>query len=325
MHAHASAGVAFPARSGVGFAHYFAMHHSSSIKTDLPAAPPYLVAEIGCNHCGEMARARELIRLAAQFCEVPAVKFQKRTLSETLSPEEFQRPHPEPRHSYGATYGEHRAFLEFTLEQHRELQAYCSEFGIAYSSSVWDQTAAREIASLNPPFIKVPSACNTNFELGRFLCAEFGGEIHVSLGMTTREELDAIVAFYQEKGRGRDLVLYHCTSGYPVAFEDLYLLEISSLHARYGEVVKAIGFSGHHLGIAVDVAAYALGARYFERHFTLDRTLKGTDHVASLEPDGMRKLWRDLRATEKSLRHKPQDILPVEAPQRAKLKWDRHP
>lgn len=287
--------------------------------------PPYLVAEIGCNHCGDLARARELIRLAAVFCEVPAVKFQKRTLAEMLSPEEFSRPHPEPRHSYGATYGEHRAFLEFTLDQHRELRACCAEFGVAYACSVWDMTAAREIASLQPPFIKIPSACNTHFEMARLLCGEFGGELHVSLGMTTAEELEAIVQFYGDRHRAQDVVLYHCTSGYPVAFEDLYLLEIPRLRARYGATVKAIGFSGHHLGIAVDVAAYALGAQYVERHFTLDRTLKGTDHAASLEPDGMRRLWRDLRAAEKALHCKPQDILPVEAPQRAKLKWDRKP
>ena len=285
--------------------------------------PPQLVAEIGCNHCGDFARAQEMVRTAAQFCQVPAVKFQKRAPRESLRPEEYARPHPEPRHSYGASYGEHRDYLEFTLDQHRELQALCNEVGVVYACSVWDFASAREIAALGPPFIKIPSACNTQFELARLLCLVHGGGIHVSLGMTTAAETEQIVEFYVQQGRARDVVLYHCTSGYPVAFEDTNLLEIPRLIQNYAGVVGAIGYSGHHNGIAVEIAAYALGAVWLERHFTLDRTLKGTDHAASLEPDGLRRLWRDLKATEKSLRRKPEEILPVEAPQRAKLKWDR--
>ncbi|MFP4500146.1 MAG: N-acetylneuraminate synthase family protein [Candidatus Hydrogenedentota bacterium] len=285
--------------------------------------PPYLVAEIGCNHCGDFALAKELVHTAAAFCQVPAVKFQKRTPAEVLSPKEYDQPHPEPRHSYGGTYGAHREFLEFTLDQHRQLADYCRECGVAYSASVWDLTAAREIMSLAPPFIKVPSACNTWPELTALLCGEFGGDIHVSLGMTAAAEMDAIVARYVQHGRAKDLVLYHCTSGYPIAFEDANLLEIPYLLGQYGDAVKAVGFSGHHKGIAIDVAAHALGATYFERHFTLDRTLKGTDHAASLEPDGLRRLNRDLQAAHLALRRKPRDILPVEEVQRAKLKWDR--
>lgn len=287
--------------------------------------PPFLIAEIGCNHCGDFAHAVELVKSAAEFARVPCVKFQKRAPREVLRPEEYDAPHPNPRHSYGETYGAHREALEFSLEQHRKLKALCDSLGVLYSASVWDLTSAREIASLQPMLIKVPSACNTWFELAELLCGEYGGEIHVSLGMTSAAETEEIVAFYERQGRADDLVLYHCTSGYPIKFEEVNLLEIPRLQSAYGGRVKGIGFSGHHLGIAIDVAAYALGATYVERHFTLDRTQKGTDHAASLEPDGLRRLWRDLNAAHTAMRAKDKDILAVEEPQRRKLKWDRTP
>ena len=285
---------------------------------------PYLIAEVGCNHKGDMEIAQELIRMATKFCEVPCVKFQKRTTREVLSPEEYDSPHPNPANSYGGTYGEHREFLELTQDQHRALKSYCEEWGAVYSSSIWDDTSTREIVELQPALIKVPSACNTNFDMAAYLCDVYGGEIHVSLGMTTPEEIETIVSFYEDKKRNKDLVIYHCTSGYPVPFEDVCLLEITRLKQEYGDRVKAVGFSGHHLGIAVDITAFGLGATYFERHFTLDRTWKGTDHAASLEPDGLRRLWRDLRACQKALRHKPTHILEIEVATKNKLKWDRH-
>ena len=116
------------------------------------------------------------------------------------------------------------------------------------------------------------------------------------------------------------MVIYNCTSGYPVPFEDICLLDIKRLYEKFENRVKAIGFSGHHLGIAVDAAAVALGAQYVERHYTLDRTWKGTDHAASLEPDGVRKLARDCRAVAKALTYKQEDILDIEKVQRNKLK-----
>lgn len=124
-----------------------------------------------------------------------------------------------------------------------------------------------------------------------------------------------------KNGRNQDLVIFNCTSGYPVPFEDVCLLEIKRMQQSYAERVKKIGFSGHHLGIAVDVAAYTLGAQVIERHYTLDRTWKGTDHAASLEPDGIRKLVRNLKAVQKALTYKEQEILPIEQVQRDKLKY----
>ncbi|PQJ28088.1 N-acetylneuraminate synthase family protein [Rubritalea profundi] len=282
--------------------------------------PPFLIAEIGCNHKGDMAIAKELITTAALFCKVDAVKFQKRHSKELLSEEQYNSPHPNPANSYGNTYGEHREALELSLDQNRELKEWCEELGLVYATSVWDMTSAREIVSLEPKFIKIPSATNLNSEILDYLCRNYNGEIHLSVGMTTQAEELAIVERFEKHGRNKDLVLYSCTSGYPVAFEDICLREITRLRESYGNRVKKIGFSGHHLGIAADIGALALGAEVFERHFTMDRTWKGTDHAASLEPDGMRRLARDLRNVNKSLAYKPTEILEVEAVQRAKLK-----
>jgi len=282
---------------------------------------PYVVAEIGCNHKGDMQIAKEMIETASVFCKVNAVKFQKRCNRELLTEEQYNAPHPNPANAYGATYGEHREALEFTVEQHAQLKKWCEEYKITYSTSVWDITSAKEIAGLNPLFIKIPSACNNNFEMLEWLCDNYSGEIHLSFGMTTRSEEEEIVALFERKRRNQDLVLYSCTSGYPVPFKDVCLLDITRLKGQFGSRVKKIGFSGHHLGIAIDVAAYMLGASVIERHYTLDRTWKGTDHAASLEPDGVRKLVRNLNSTYESLTYKSEEILPIEQVQRDKLKY----
>jgi N-acetylneuraminate synthase len=281
---------------------------------------PKIVAEIGCNHKGDINIAKEMIITAAAYCKVDVVKFQKRNNKELLTEAEYNAAHPNPAHSYGTSYGMHREYLEFNLDQHRQLQGWCKENNVEYSTSVWDVMSAKEICALNPALIKVPSACNLNRELLEYLCENFGGEIHLSLGMTTKEEEEKIIAFFETKKRNQDLVIYSCTSGYPVPFEDICLLEIARLRNDYGSRVKAIGFSGHHLGIAVDSAAVALGAEWIERHFTLDRTWKGTDHAASLEPDGLRKMVRDCRAVYTALRYKQSDVLVIEEEQRDKLK-----
>lgn len=282
---------------------------------------PYVIAEIGCNHMGKMEIAKEMIETAALFCKVDAVKFQKRCNRELLTEEQYNAPHPNPENSYGKTYGEHREFLEFTKEQHRELQAYCKEKGIEYSTSVWDLTSAKEIAELNPGFLKIPSACNNHYEMLSWLCENYQGEIQISFGMTTHEEEKEIVDLFEKHGRNRDLTIYSCTSGYPVPMKDVCLLEITRLKETFGDRVKRVGFSGHHNGIAIDVAALTLGAEVFERHFTLDRTWKGTDHAASLEPDGMRRLKRNLAQTYEALTYKSDEILPIEQTQREKLKY----
>ena len=158
-------------------------------------------------------------------------------------------------------------------------------------------------------------------DLLKVLRDEYQGEVHISFGMTTQEEEEAVVAFFEETNQAGRLVVYSCTSGYPVPFKDVCLLEITRIKDKFQSRVKSIGFSGHHLGIAIDIAAYTLGATWVERHFTKDRTWKGTDHAASLEFSGMQKLCRDLAATHDALGYKGAEILDIEQVQRDKLKF----
>ena len=285
-----------------------------------PYQSPRIISEIGCNHKGDFQIAKDLLKLSRD-AGVYAAKFQKRNPKELLTEEQYKAPHPNPANAYGATYGEHREFLEFNVDQHAQLKKYCDELGIVYSTSVWDVTSAKEIIGLDPEFIKVPSACNNHYKMLEQLRDNYKGEVHISLGMTTGEEQDKIVQFFEAKGQAKRVVLYSCTSGYPVPFEDVCLMEIVKIKEKFESRVKAIAFSGHHLGIAIDVAAFTLGARWIERHFTKDRTWKGTDHAASLEPAGLQKLCRDVMATYHALNYKQSEILPIEQVQRDKLKY----
>ena len=278
-----------------------------------------IIAEIGCNHKGDIKIAQDLIKTAKR-CGADVAKFQKRHNKLLLNKKEYESPHPEPWNSYGNTYGLHREALEFNIDQHKELQDFCSTIGIEYTSSVWELESAKEISELNPLFIKVPSATNLDFKMQDFLCENYNGKIHVSVGMTKKEEIAKIINFYTKKSRINDLVLYCCTSGYPVSEKDICLLEIKNLQKLMENTEGGVGFSGHHLGIAPDIAAVTLGVDWIERHFTLDRTWKGTDHAASLEPEGLRRLCRDIKNVEKALSYKEEDILTVEKVQRAKLK-----
>ena len=281
---------------------------------------PVTICEIGCNHKGDLNIAKKMIKVASEFCGVDVVKFQKRDNKTLLSKDEYNSPHPVPENSYGNTYGEHREFLEFSIKEHEELKKECENCNVIYSTSIWDLESAKEIIDLHPNFIKIPSAINTNFLVLKFLCQKFTGKIHLSLGMTTIEEEKKIISVFEKYKRLKDLVLYHCISAYPVENDDLALNEIHRLDKNYSELVNSIGFSGHHKGIAADIAALALGAKFFERHFTLDRTWKGTDHAASLEPDGMRRLIRDLRSIDNALSFKNESTKKIEENQRKKLK-----
>jgi sialic acid synthase len=281
---------------------------------------PQVISEIGCNHMGQFEIAKDLIKLS-KYCEADYAKFQKRDNRELLTEEQFNAPHPNAYNSYGDSYGAHREFLEFDLNQHAELKSYAESIGIGYATSVWEAPSASQIIQLQPDFIKVPSASNNNYEMLSILRDQYAGDIHISTGMTTKNEIEEIVSFFEEKNQAKDrLVVYSCTSGYPVPFNNICLLEILRLGEMYEDRVKSIGFSGHHLGIAVDIAAYTLGASWIERHFTKDRTWKGTDHAASLEVPGLQKLVRDLDHTFEALTFKEQEILEIEKVQREKLK-----
>ena len=281
---------------------------------------PVIIAEIGCNHKGDINLAKELIKSAA-LCGADYAKFQKRS-NKYLLGSKYYHEHPQPHNSYGKTYGEHRDFLEFNISQHFDLYKFCLKNKIKYAVSVWEKISAEEIVNskIKLDYIKIPSACNLDFELIEYLCLKFKGKIHLSLGMTTRTEIQNIFNFFKKKKRNKDLIFYICTSDYPVKFEDLCLLEIKYLQKLYLKNINSIGFSGHHLGIAADISAYTLGSFIIERHFTLDRTWKGTDHAASLEPSGLSKLIRDLNHVYSALKYKNEPILDSEKTSREKLK-----
>ena len=302
-------------------------------------AAPTIIAEIGGNHRGEMDTARRMVEIVGRwstehfglgqsipevrdgFAPIKAyVKFQKRTCDLVHYPS-WTKPHPNPAFAYGPTYLDHRRALEFDMNQHRILKEWAQRCGTGYSCSVWDLSAAREIASLDPDWIKVPSAANLDLDLLSVLVDEYGGGIHISLGMTRRSEVYKIVDFMRGAGGLGRTVLYACTSDYPANAHDTRGGELEWLQSAFGSEVAGIGFSGHHAGIAIDMAATALGAQFIERHFTLDRSWKGTDHAASLEPAGLRKLMRDVQVVSAALGKKPDTgLLDCEMGQREKLK-----
>ncbi len=278
------------------------------------------MAEIGCNHMGSVDIAKEMIR-AIRVSGAAVAKFQKRSPKVCLTESEYNAPHPNPVNAFGDTYGAHREALELPVEAHADLKAFAQEQGIDYATSVWDVPSALEVIGLEPSYIKVPSARNTDWDLLRVLRDDYTGEVHTSSGMSHLEEVEELVAFFEETGQARDrLVIYGCTSGYPVPFHEVCLLEVRRLREQYAPRIRAVGFSGHHLGIAIDTAAFALGATWIERHFTLDRTWKGTDHAASLEPSGLGKLTRDIEAVALAWHDKPTTMMEIEATQRKKLK-----
>lgn len=283
---------------------------------------PIFIAELCCNHIRSVDLAKLMIDLAKKS-GVDIVKFQKRDIHtwEKRKPNIYNSPHPNVNEAFGKTYKEHRKFLEFSFSEHKELKKYCDDKKIGYSASVWDIKSAKQICSLNPKMIKVASPCNSNYEMLEWLCDNYSGEIHVSLGMTSKEDIDKIVKFFINKNRAKDLYLYTCTSGYPVQYEDMCILEINNLIKKYGKVIKGIGFSGHHIGTAVDISAYTLGATVIERHFTLDKSLKGTDQKVALTKEEFEELILNIDNVRKALSYKNKDVLDVEIKNKEKLKW----
>lgn len=279
----------------------------------------YVVAELGQNANGDMAEMRRLIDAAA-WCGVNAVKGAKRDLASLFTPEELARPYESP-HAYGRTYGEHRAALEFTIDQHAELAAYAATKGLTYSVSVWDEVSLREAVDAGMPWIKVPSACATALPLIRKIGLT-GLPVILSTGMTTQEQCDAAVDELGAVGV-HWLAVLQCSSSYPTEFADVHLRVLADWVARDAFAADALGVSLHTRGIAIDVAAVALGARVLERHVTLDRSAKGTDHAASLEPDGLRKLVRDVRACEAALGSSLKRLLDSERGVELKLRTEK--
>lgn len=254
----------------------------------------YVVAEIGHNHQGSLQTAKELFR-QAKACGANAVKLQKRDNRSLYTAELYDKPY-DHENSFGLTYGEHREALEFGNKEFRELQRFAKEIGISFFATAFDFPSADFLEKLDMPAFKIASADLTNLPLLKYI-ASFQKPMLVSTGGTTMEEVyrahDAIMPINPQ------LCLNQCTSSYPAEFSELDLRVIETYRGKFPEVV--VGFSGHDNGIAMAMAAYMLGARVIEKHFTLNRAMKGTDHPFSLEPIGMRKMVRDLRRLRTAL------------------------
>ena len=281
---------------------------------------PIVIAEIGCNHQGSLKKAKILIEAAAA-AGAKYAKFQKRN-NKYLLKKDYDKPHPDQNNSFGKSYGKHRDYLELSISDHKYLSKFCKKNNIKYATSVWEVESAKEIikSGIKMDYIKIPSACNLDYDLLYYLIKKFKKKIHISTGMTSENEIRKIIKFFKKYKRNNDLVLYVCTSSYPCDFKNLNLLDIAIFKKKFGKQVSEIAFSGHHLGISSDICAYTLGARYIERHFTIDRSWKGTDQSASLEPVGLTKLIRDLKVVHTSLNSKMGKVLKSELAQRKKLK-----
>jgi N-acetylneuraminate synthase len=251
--------------------------------------PCYVIAEIGINHNGNIDLAKRLISVAvAAGCD--AVKFQKRTVEVVYSAEELAKPRENP---FGTTNGDLKRALEFGIADYEEIDAYCKAVKIPWLVSCWDEQSVDLMQQFDLPCFKIASASLTDDHLLRHTRAT-GKPIILSTGMSTLEEVDHAVEVLGKK----DLVLMHTCSTYPASYDELNLRAIPVLHARYG---IPVGYSGHETGIPTSVAAVVLGSCCVERHITMDRAMWGSDQAASLEPNGISRLVRDIRLIEQSM------------------------
>ena len=267
---------------------------SLSSKSIGAGQPAYIIAEIGINHQGEVAIAKQLIHEAAQ-AGADAVKFQKRSIERILTQEGLEMPY-ENRNSFGKTYGEHKLALELSETDYHELFAYAGDEGVDFIASGWDEESIDFLNTLGVPFFKMASADLTNIPL---LVHTAGKQKPMVLSTGMADMAMVTTAVGALKPFNIELGILQCTSTYPSIFEEINLEVLSTFRSVFPEAV--IGYSGHELGIAITEAAVALGAKIVERHFTLDRTMKGGDHAASLEPGGFAKLVRDIRHIESAM------------------------
>jgi N-acetylneuraminate synthase len=252
-------------------------------------APCYIVGEIGINHNGDLGTARRLIDVAS-IAGANAVKFQKRTVDVVYTAEELAKPRENP---FGATNGDLKRGLEFGGDQYQHIDRYCRDKNIAWFVSCWDEASVDFMEKFEPPCYKIASASLTDDNLLRHH-RKTGRPIIISTGMSTLAQCDHAVEVL-----GTDnLIILHTTSAYPAKIADLNLKMIPALRARYG---VPVGYSGHEVGLATSYAAVALGACMIERHITLDRAMWGSDQAASVEPQGLMKLVRDVRTIEQGL------------------------
>ncbi len=273
-----------------------------------PGQPCYVIAEIGINHNGDVDLAKRLISVAvAAGCD--AVKFQKRTVDVVYTEKELAQPRPNP---FGETNGDLKRGLEFMREDYEEVSTFCKQVKIDWFVSPWDEASVDFIERFNPPVYKIASASLTDDSLLRHV-RQTGKPIIASTGMSTYEEIDHAVEVL-----GRDhLILMHTTSTYPAKYEQLNLRAIPTMIQRYD---LPVGYSGHETGIPTSVAAAVLGACCVERHITMDRAMWGSDQAASLEPNGISRMVRDIRLCEQSMGDGIKRVYEEEIPVMRKLR-----
>ena len=273
-----------------------------------PGQPCYVIAEIGINHNGDIDLAKRLISVAvAAGCD--AVKFQKRTVEVVYTEKELAQPRPNP---FGDTNGDLKRGLEFEQEDYQEISNFCKQVKIDWFASPWDEFSVDFVERFNPPVYKIASASLTDDNLLRHIRAT-GKPVIASTGMSTYDEIDHAV---EVLGR-TNTVLMHTTSTYPAKYEQLNLRAIPTMIERYG---IPVGYSGHETGIPTSVAAAILGACCVERHITMDRAMWGSDQAASLEPNGISRLVRDIRLCEQSMGDGVKRVYEDEIPVMKKLR-----
>lgn len=274
--------------------------------------PCFIVAEIGNNHQGEFAIAKQMVDEAAA-AGVQGVKFQKRDMEALLTREGRAAPYT-GCNSFGPTYGEHRDALELSVEQMGELKEYSESLGLVFFASAWDDPSLNQILDLDVELLKICSADLVNVPLVRKYAAS-KIPIVLSTGMSALEDID--VALSEIRAYHDDIVLLHCNSTYPCPEEQIGLPVMDALRERYG---LPVGYSGHEKGIGPSVGSVALGACMVERHFTLDKTLKGTDHQASLEPHELTQMVNMIREVEGAMCVKGKKVFPEEQAAAKKLR-----
>jgi sialic acid synthase len=265
----------------------------------------YVIAEIGGNHQGELAKCKDLFR-AAKECGVNAVKLQKRDNRTLFTREMYDSPY-QSENAFGDTYGSHREALEFGRDEYVELIRFSKEIGVTFFSTAFDHNSADFLAELDMPAFKMASGDITNTPLLEHV-AKIGKPMVVSTGGATLD--DVVRAYDTIMPWNKQLCIMQCTAGYPPEFEELNLRVIETYRERFPDIV--IGFSSHDNGISMALIAYMLGSRMVEKHFTINRAWKGSDQAFSLERDGMRRMVRDLHRARISIGDGVKRVYPSE-------------
>ena len=270
----------------------------------------YIIAEIGINHNGDVNIAKKLIDIAS-VAGCDAVKFQKRNPDVCVPDHQKNVMRETP---WGTmTYLEYKHKIEFGKDEYDEIDSYCKEKGIAWSASPWDLDSLEFLNQYDIPFIKIPSAMLTNDEL-LIASVKTGKKVILSVGMSTEEEIDHAVEILRQSN---DFAILHCNSTYPAPINELNLSAVKTLKEKYG---CEVGYSGHEFRLGTTVSSIYLGASIIERHITLDRTMWGTDHMSSVEPQGLIKLVKGIRELEDAYGDGKIQITESQIPVRNKLR-----